>query len=201
MATLGERIKEVRTLNKMNQTTFAKELGISQNHVSNLENGNENPSATLIKLICLKFRVDEHWLKNGIGDLILEFDSVTDEGLFSKYSLLQMTFERMIRTRTGEELKLTIETFGYLGSLLSANGISEENRSAYLSTVCESLSLIDIQESATNSLRLCGNLKKGSYQEQLRYKTLSEKRLKKINELIREMNNIYLKQLGASTEL
>ena len=54
MSAIGERIKEIRKQHNLNQTKFATELGISQNHVSNIENGNENPSTTLIKLISMK---------------------------------------------------------------------------------------------------------------------------------------------------
>ena len=46
--TLGDRINFVRKDNKMNQSEFAKTLGISQAHVSKIEKNIENPSETLL---------------------------------------------------------------------------------------------------------------------------------------------------------
>lgn len=201
MSAIGERIKEIRKQNGLNQTKFATELGISQNHVSNIENGNENPSATLLKLLCMKFNISEEWLKDGVGARLQDFDVVSDDGVMSKYSVMRGMLEQMIKFRSGEELKNTVEAFAHTVSLLAEDGLSGENRVAYLAAVCESISMIERQEFATHCLGNFGKLGKDSYQAQLRYKTESEKRLTEINQKIREMNNIYLKQLQADTEL
>ena len=66
--TLGERIKYVRKSNKLNQTQFAKILGISQTHVSKIEKGVENPSETLLRFIAYMFAVDLGWLKNEVSE-------------------------------------------------------------------------------------------------------------------------------------
>lgn len=201
MDTISTRIREVRKMLKMNQNQFAKELGVSRAHISNMENGNDNPSSSLIKLLCVRFNIDETWLVEGIGSPQPNFDIVSDEGLISKYNTMRVMLEQMLNARTGEELKNTVETFSDIVSLLTANGLSEENRAAYLSTVCESISMIEVQEFATHCLGNNGKLGKGSYEMLLRYKTESEKRLCEINKKIREMNNIYLRQLQAETEL
>ena len=201
MSAIGERIKEIRKQHNLKQTKFATELGISQNHVSNIENGNENPSTTLIKLISMKFNVSEEWIKDGIGTSLPDFDVISDEGLFSKYNMMRGILEQLLKSRTGEDLKSIVEAFSYIVSLLSEDILSGEERTAYLVAACESISLIEKQVFATHSLGNYGKLGKGSYEMQLDYKTESEKRLTLINQKIREMNNIYLRRFGAATEL
>lgn len=201
MSTVGERVKEIRKQNKLNQKMFAQELGISQNHVSNIENGNENPSTTLLKLLCLKFNIDEQWLIDGSGSSMPGFDLISDDGLMSKYNTMRFMLEQMLKARTGDELKNTVEAFSRLVGLLSANGLSNENRPAYLATVYESICMIEQQEFETHCLGNYGKLGKGSYKMLLDYKTESEKRIADIEQKIREMNNIYLRQLQADTEL
>lgn len=66
--TIGERIKFVRKNNNLNQKDFSKKLGISQTHVSKIENNVENPSDTLLRLIALEFNVPTEWLEKGVGN-------------------------------------------------------------------------------------------------------------------------------------
>ena len=201
MNTLNERIREVRKMLKMNQNQFAKELGVSRTHISNIENGNDNPSSSLIKLMCVRFNIDETWLVNGTGSPSPNFNVISDEGLMSKYNTMRVMLEQMLKVRTGKELKSTVETFSYIVSLLTATGLSDENRVAYLTVVCESISMIEAQEFSTHCLGNNGKLGKNHYEMLLHYKTESEKRLAEIDQKLREMNNIYLRQLQADTEL
>lgn len=63
--TLGERIKQVRKDNRLNQTEFAQQLGIGRTYVSKIEKNVENPSETLLMLISIKYKVNLEWLKCG----------------------------------------------------------------------------------------------------------------------------------------
>lgn len=67
---IGERIRLIRKNNGMTQEYFGMLTGISHSHVSNIENGKENPSNTLIIVICSKFNVEKEWLLYGEGDMI-----------------------------------------------------------------------------------------------------------------------------------
>lgn len=69
---INERFKEVRKALKYTQKKYAELLGASQTHLSNVENGNDNPSAILIKLVCAKFGVSEQYLANGEGEMFCE---------------------------------------------------------------------------------------------------------------------------------
>lgn len=60
--TLGQRIKNVRKRNKLNQVEFAKIIGVSQGTLSELEKDKYNPSIETIISIHKNFRVDLEWL-------------------------------------------------------------------------------------------------------------------------------------------
>lgn len=201
METISDRIREVRKLMKMNQNQFAKELGVSRTHVSNMENGNDNPSSSLIKLLCVRFNIDETWLVEGIGSPLPNFDVFSDDGLMSKYNTMRVILERMLKDRTGEELKYTVEAFSYMVALLGANGVLPENREAYLETAYNCISGIEQQECASHGLGQYGKLGTSSYEMQLRYRDEAEARIAFIEQEIRKMNNIHLEQLHAATKL
>lgn len=64
-----ERLKQLRKTLKLNQTNFAKQLGITQTAYSMIENGNNPLSDRYIKVICSTFGVNENWLRTGDGDI------------------------------------------------------------------------------------------------------------------------------------
>lgn len=66
---IGERIKELRTLNKLSQDELSKILNIKQNTLSQYEKGKREPSLELLKLIAEKFNVTTDYLL-GITDKI-----------------------------------------------------------------------------------------------------------------------------------
>lgn len=69
METLNERIKAVRKDLSLSQKDFAEKIGISQRSVSWGEQpGNNVPDSTL-KALCMAFRVNETWLRDGIGPM------------------------------------------------------------------------------------------------------------------------------------
>lgn len=134
-STVNERFKEVRKLLKLNQEKFAKEIGVSRAHVSNIENGNDNPSSALIKLICMKYNIDEKWLADGVGSPDLGWDMSTDEGAIAKYNAMRVSFEQKLHRRSGNDLINTIESFSYLNSLLSPKNLNNDEKSKYLESV------------------------------------------------------------------
>lgn len=67
--TLIERLRQLRKALKINQTNFAKQLGITQTAYSMIENGNNPLSDRHIKVICSSFNVNENWLRTGEGDM------------------------------------------------------------------------------------------------------------------------------------
>lgn len=69
------RIKELRTVHlkekygkKITQQELADRLGLSQNFIWQIENGERAPSDRTISDICREFHVNEVWLRTGDGD-------------------------------------------------------------------------------------------------------------------------------------
>lgn len=66
---IGKRIKELRKAYNLNQTDFAKPLGISYGHISNLEKGKDMPSQSLIKLMAYEYNSSVEWIVDGQGEM------------------------------------------------------------------------------------------------------------------------------------
>lgn len=62
---MKDRIKQIRKLNKMNQTEFGAKIGVKGNTIGNYELGLRNPSDAVILSICREFNINEEWLRNG----------------------------------------------------------------------------------------------------------------------------------------
>lgn len=79
METVGERIKQVWKKLSLSQQKFAEEIGASRPHISSLENGNDQPSANLIRLISLQFHINEQWILTGDGSMMDDFIPYKDK--------------------------------------------------------------------------------------------------------------------------
>lgn len=53
----GALIKEIRKQNKLTQVQFANRLGVSQTHISKVENNTERASMPLRKLMCILYHI------------------------------------------------------------------------------------------------------------------------------------------------
>ena len=68
MKTIGERIKKVRKKKGMTQSEFADKLCLSRTHITNIENGKDNVSGSVIRLISILFDISEDWVKTGVSE-------------------------------------------------------------------------------------------------------------------------------------
>ena len=74
--TVGARIKQLRKNTfHFSQTYFAAKIDISQAHLSNIENGKDNASNKLLRVIASEFNVNYEWLKYGEGEVLEPSDS------------------------------------------------------------------------------------------------------------------------------
>lgn len=69
-----ERFKEIRACLDMKQGDFAKEIRTTQGHVSDIENKRKGVSDRVVEILCLKYSVNEEWLRSGKGEMFL-YDS------------------------------------------------------------------------------------------------------------------------------
>lgn len=65
------RLKIIRKALGLNQTDFAKHLGITQTAYSMIENGYRPLADKYVKVICSSFNVNETWFLTGQGEMFL----------------------------------------------------------------------------------------------------------------------------------
>lgn len=63
-----DRIIGIRKKNRLSQEQFAKKLGLSRSFINQFETGKRNISDRTIVDICREFKVNEVWLRTGVGD-------------------------------------------------------------------------------------------------------------------------------------
>lgn len=71
---MNERIKILRKELGLSGEKFGERLGVGKTAISRLENGSNNVTDQMFKLICKEFNVNEDWLKNGEGEIFMEYD-------------------------------------------------------------------------------------------------------------------------------
>jgi transcriptional regulator with XRE-family HTH domain len=67
MESIGERVKYIRKMYKLNQQQFSTALDISQGRLSEIEKDKCKPSAETLISISTKFNVNLNWLLLGEG--------------------------------------------------------------------------------------------------------------------------------------
>lgn len=63
------RVRELRKALNCTLDKFAEPLGVSKTAISRIENGERSLTDQMAKAICSVYRVNETWLKNGIGEM------------------------------------------------------------------------------------------------------------------------------------
>ncbi|MGW7162655.1 helix-turn-helix domain-containing protein [Paenibacillus taichungensis] len=61
MTSIGEKLKYIRKLNKLNQTEFSQMIGVSQGTLSDLEKDKYKPSMDTVIALKKKFDIDLEW--------------------------------------------------------------------------------------------------------------------------------------------
>jgi transcriptional regulator with XRE-family HTH domain len=64
-----DRIRAIRRELGINQGEFARRIGLTQTAMSMIEVGKSKLTEQNIKLICVTFNVNEHWLRTGEGEM------------------------------------------------------------------------------------------------------------------------------------
>ena len=74
--TINERIRYLRKeVLKLNQTDFAKAIGMKQTGLSYIEKDNSTIKEQVAKSICMVFNLNEDWLLNGSEPMFIEPDT------------------------------------------------------------------------------------------------------------------------------
>lgn len=70
---MNERIKELRTILELSAEKFGSRVGVTRSAISRIENGVVNVTEQMILSVCREFNVREEWLRNGNGEMFLDF--------------------------------------------------------------------------------------------------------------------------------
>lgn len=66
---MNERIKYLRKTLDLTQQEFSDRIGIKRGAVANYEVGRNDPTDSVVSLICREFGVSEQWLRYGTGEM------------------------------------------------------------------------------------------------------------------------------------
>ena len=190
MVGVGSRILEVRKSRQLTQSQFAEEIAIRQTHVSKIEKGVENPSPTLIRLISVKYNVNEEWLNFGTGN------SHIQPGFNTRQSDQVKKLEKLLASAREDDIPLIVNTLDNLIMILTVpNGFSDAqinsiNEHNYYRFIRKALVYMwKLIASVTLSKRL---LPTASAKEWLSFKAKSEKMLDDMCNSVREATNMFL---------
>ncbi len=125
-----DRFKQARLALKMKQGDFAREITTTQGHVSDIENKRKGVSDRLITIICLKWGINEEWVRHGTGDMFVipedEDAEIIETLMTEKDDIVYDT----ILTITKAYKKLSPESKSALQSLIKNILEEQKNREA-----------------------------------------------------------------------
>lgn len=195
--TLGDRINFVRKDNKMNQSEFAKTLGISQAHVSKIEKNIEKPSETLLLFISHLFQVNIEWLKNEEGERYKYYGwDLSDDGLESKYTSFKNKADNLLNIYTGKDRQCFVEAFCFFITLTAAPKLDEEKRSQYLISLHKLMDYLERLQFKSNTYTIFDPNKKVNYEHLFTHINDLNEIKNTIDSSIDEMLNIYLSKFN-----
>lgn len=84
---MNERIKKLRKVLGLTQQEFADKIGMKRNTIANYETNRNEPSNSVISLICRTFNVSEDWLRQGDGEMFSPVISAALEALARERSM------------------------------------------------------------------------------------------------------------------
>ena len=87
MTTFSERLRTAMKLRQVNQVNLAGKIGLTQSAVSLLTRGETNPSDRTIRDICAALRINEAWLRGGVGEMERETPDSYTAALARQYGL------------------------------------------------------------------------------------------------------------------
>jgi len=74
---IGKRIKSIREMKTLTQKEFGEQIGVSRDVIGNIEYGRVEVKENIIKLVILKFNINEVWLRTGQGEMFTEPDTIS----------------------------------------------------------------------------------------------------------------------------
>ena len=85
---MNDRIKKLRKELDLTQREFGERIGIKGNTIAQYELGRNEPIDAVISLICREFGVNENWLRDGTGEMLVHISR--DEQIATFIGSIQM---------------------------------------------------------------------------------------------------------------
>lgn len=80
---MNKRILKIRKRLELTQKDFGKIIGMKPNSISDIENGKNSVTETVVRLICREFGINEVWLRTGEGGDVNMFTKISDNDRYS----------------------------------------------------------------------------------------------------------------------
>lgn len=91
---MKNRVSNIRKALHLSQESFGSRLGVTGASISRIEKGGRSITEQMILAICREFNVREEWLRDGKGDMFLDFTE--DEFAKAAASLSSDAFVRSL---------------------------------------------------------------------------------------------------------
>lgn len=157
MASIGERIKEIRTERGLTQQQFADSISVSRPFISRVESNKEVPSDSLIKLIGVLYHYRYEWLKSGEGKK--NASPLPYKGLQEQIVNPEI-WSLLLENGNNHDYSLC---FSVLANLLQHPDIKEGSRHFYIEQI--KMILISVDFFLKNTISLGGVLSLSIYEE------------------------------------
>ena len=90
---INERLKQVRQTLSLTQGKFGERIAISLTYLSDIELSNIPVNERMIKLITSEFKVDEHWLRSGEGEMYSDKEGIAVAKITSLFKSLKPHYQ------------------------------------------------------------------------------------------------------------
>ena len=81
MIVTNERLKEIRSFLGLSRNKFAERIGKTGGFIADVESGRSGMSERTIQDICIVFRINDSWLRDGTGQMFKEEPEKTSNDL------------------------------------------------------------------------------------------------------------------------
>lgn len=157
--TINERIRHLRKdVLKLNQTDFAKAIGMKQTGLSYIEKDKATVKEQVAKTICMAFNLNEEWLRNGVEPMHVEPDTFSlDE--FMKQRRATELEKQIVKTYFDLDPDTREMLVGHFRKGLLASAFAPEKKTVaeleeeYKKTVLNSASKKDASASPITSVK------------------------------------------------
>lgn len=84
---INERFKVLRKTLKLTQEELGLRLNMSKSNISRIEKGKNSVTDRIINDLCREFNVNEHWLREGSGEMFCTTDKFSLDDYLNKKGL------------------------------------------------------------------------------------------------------------------